>query len=322
MIDLTILKDFLSLCESRSFSKAADQCHVSISGLSRRIQTLEHWLGASVFERGTKTLEITDAGQRLRAVASEVVYSLEGVRRSVLAERDGERARVRFSAPHVMSTLFFGEWIPRLHRELQNIRFAVDSDHLGECVDRLHDRSSDFVVALLDERCSALERLGLNRHSPKLQILEVGAERMIAVSAPGADGGPAFSLANATRLSQSFLAYHDDCHLGWALAQHLEGLPSLDLPQYHRAGLADGIRQMALSGLGIAWLPFSLVREDLQFGRLVRAADTTYDVPLHYSLIRLSSTLSLHAERLWNHLSSTEAMSTVHTLNQIALESA
>ncbi|MFO6382570.1 LysR family transcriptional regulator, partial [Pseudomonas aeruginosa] len=48
MIDLVMLKDFLVLCRIKSFSRAAQECHVSVSGLSRRIQTLEQWLGAPV----------------------------------------------------------------------------------------------------------------------------------------------------------------------------------------------------------------------------------------------------------------------------------
>lgn len=39
MIDLVMLKDFLVLCRIKSFSRAAQECHVSVSGLSRRIQT-------------------------------------------------------------------------------------------------------------------------------------------------------------------------------------------------------------------------------------------------------------------------------------------
>ncbi len=40
MIDLVMPGDFLVLCRIKSFSRAAQECHVSVSGLSRRIQTL------------------------------------------------------------------------------------------------------------------------------------------------------------------------------------------------------------------------------------------------------------------------------------------
>ncbi len=63
MIDLVMLKDFLVLCRIKSFSRAAQECHVSVSGLSRRIQTLEQWLGAPVFERHKHALELTEAGR-------------------------------------------------------------------------------------------------------------------------------------------------------------------------------------------------------------------------------------------------------------------
>lgn len=51
MTDLIILRDFLVLCETKSFSRTAERRHVSVSGLSRRIQGLEEWAGTALFER-------------------------------------------------------------------------------------------------------------------------------------------------------------------------------------------------------------------------------------------------------------------------------
>lgn len=76
MIDLVMLKDFLVLCRIKSFSRAAQECHVSVSGLSRRIQTLEQWLGAPVFERHKHALELTEAGRQLQGVAQDAVRAL------------------------------------------------------------------------------------------------------------------------------------------------------------------------------------------------------------------------------------------------------
>lgn len=62
----------------------------------------------------------------------------------------------------------------------------------------------------------------------------------------------------------AFLDYSNECSLGWALQeaqQHMLDLPSL--PVEHGSSLAESLRLMALTGLGLAWLPETLVREDL-----------------------------------------------------------
>ncbi|WP_350359399.1 LysR family transcriptional regulator [Vreelandella sp. SM1641] len=71
MTDLIILRDFLVLCETKSFSRTAEHRHVSVSGLSRRIQGLEDWAGTALFERRKGELALTEAGYELQKIAFE-----------------------------------------------------------------------------------------------------------------------------------------------------------------------------------------------------------------------------------------------------------
>ncbi len=107
MIDLVMLKDFLVLCRIKSFSRAAQECHVSVSGLSRRIQTLEQWLGAPVFERHKHALELTEAGRQLQGVAQDAVRALDNLRQSIRERDEDAQRRIRFCAPHILSSVFF-----------------------------------------------------------------------------------------------------------------------------------------------------------------------------------------------------------------------
>ena len=302
MIDLVTLKDFLVLCQTRSFSRAAERCHVSVSGLSRRIQGLEQWLGAPVFDRRKAALELTEPGQRLLAVSSEVVYALEGLRKSIKVDREDRQSRIRFAAPHVMSAVFFSDWVPRLHNDFKSARFSVDSANLPECVEMLRDGSADYAVALFDEAGAVAARLGPAFEAGAFQSLELGHERLVPVSAPNAAGRALFDLHARTGEPNSFLGYADECHLGWSLQPLLQRHGELRLQQNHSASLADGLRSMALCSLGVAWLPQAMVREDLLAGRLVRAGDQAFDVALHFQLLRRRDPLAMQAERLWECL--------------------
>lgn len=52
-MDLKHLEDFVSLCDTRSFSRSAAARNVTQSAFSRRIQALETWLGAALIDRST-----------------------------------------------------------------------------------------------------------------------------------------------------------------------------------------------------------------------------------------------------------------------------
>ncbi|WP_414442306.1 LysR substrate-binding domain-containing protein [Burkholderia sp. 22PA0106] len=300
MIDLVSLKDFLVLCHLKSFSRAAEQRHVSVSGLSRRIQNLELWIGAPVFLRCKGALELTSVGCQLQAVASEVVYALDGLRKSVKENGKDKQSRIRFAAPHVMSAVFFSDWIPRLHGDFKMAKFSVQSDSLQECFAMLNDGSSDYVVAFFDAADVVADRVG-NALADYMN-LELGRDRLIPVSAPDAAGRPLFNLSGSNQEPVSFLGYAEECHLGWSLAPKLEELGLVGLRQDHEASLTDGLRFMALSKLGVAWLPLTLVQADLAAKRLVRAGDGTFDVPLRLVLTRKPAPLATEAERLWEYL--------------------
>lgn len=299
MTDLIILRDFLTLCETKSFSRTAEHRHVSVSGLSRRIQGLEEWAGTALFERRKGALVLTEAGHSLQAVAEQALSSFDRFRRSVTDDLNEQRRRIRFCSPHIMATILFPQWLPRIQEQFTQARFRIDSATLPECLTALNQGETDYVTALFDGEHLIARRLGVE--SDSYTSIELDTESLIPVSAPNAAGQPLFNLHAADGSPLSFLNYSQECHLGWSLSAMLMN-QSLNLQQHHDAGLADSLRHMTLSRLGVSWLPYSLVREDLGAKRLVRAGGTAFDVPLKITLLRRTVPLTAEAQRLWDGL--------------------
>jgi len=310
MIDLAALKDFLVLCQTKSFSRAAERCHVSVSGLSRRIQGLETWLGTPAFDRGKASLELTDAGRQLQSVATEVTYALEGLRKTVRHTLEDRSEQIRFTAPHVMSAIFFPEWIPRLHSEFKSARFNVASNNLPECMDALNSGDADFLVTLVDDAQAILERAGLGGRETEYPTIVLGSERLIPVCAPDAAGRPLFPLEGRDTGPVSFLGYSGECSLGWALDHALLSFPLLKLVRYHQSSLADGLRGMALSRLGVAWLPETMVRNELNNKTLMRAGGSQFNIPLQVNILRSPALLGTQANAFWLRLASPSVVPT------------
>jgi DNA-binding transcriptional LysR family regulator len=135
------------------------------------------------------------------------------------------------------------------------------------------------------------------------QWLTIGREKLVPLSAVDSDNQPLHDLAPGPRRSISYLGYSSECSLGWAIDQKLAD--ATDLPQLNRIyenSLADGLRSMALSGLGVAWLPLTTTHQDILRGRLVRTGLPDLDVDLDIRIYRPQRRLSRRAEGLWSHL--------------------
>ena len=75
-MELKWLEDFLSLAETRSFSRSAEQRRVTQPAFSRRIRSLEIWLGTVLLDRSTYPITLTPEGRHFRETAEEVVRVL------------------------------------------------------------------------------------------------------------------------------------------------------------------------------------------------------------------------------------------------------
>ena len=81
------LEDFVSLAETRSFSRSAQLRHVTQPAFSRRIQSLEVWAGTDLVDRSSYPTQLTPAGQILYAQALGFLQALQNMR-ALLRDQD------------------------------------------------------------------------------------------------------------------------------------------------------------------------------------------------------------------------------------------
>lgn len=82
-MDMKWMEDFLCLADTRSFSRSASARHASQPAFSRRIQSLEHWLGAKLVDRSATPLLLTTAGYLFCGHAIGIVQQLHQARNAV-----------------------------------------------------------------------------------------------------------------------------------------------------------------------------------------------------------------------------------------------
>lgn len=107
-MDLHHLNAFLAVAEELHFGRAADRLHISQPPLSRMIKQLERDLGAPLFERTTRSVRLTTAGEALVRPAQDVLEDVRVARRAVTSAGRGETGRVRLGFAGPSSHLLVG----------------------------------------------------------------------------------------------------------------------------------------------------------------------------------------------------------------------
>jgi LysR family glycine cleavage system transcriptional activator len=108
---LTPLPSFEAAARLLSFSKAADELHVTHGAISRAIKNLEEQLGVLLFERGTRSVRLTAVGEPYARAVRETLDQLALATASATARHSDTTLNVSTSAG------FAGKWlVPRLYR--------------------------------------------------------------------------------------------------------------------------------------------------------------------------------------------------------------
>lgn len=138
-MDIKWMEDFLRLAESRSFSRAAAERHVTQPAFSRRIKSLESWLGAELVDRGCYPPTLTPAGHLFRNFAADLLRQLYDARAMLRGQQAFTSEAIRFAVPHTLSMTFFPKWFRLLTDGFGPISASVEATNVLEGITALAD---------------------------------------------------------------------------------------------------------------------------------------------------------------------------------------
>ncbi|NIX77030.1 LysR family transcriptional regulator [Microvirga terricola] len=295
-MEIKWLEDFISLANTLSFSRSAEERHVTQSAFSRRIKQLETWVGVTLVDRATFPAHLTPAGQDFLPIAQEVVGTLNRARNEVRGTQGIKANTLSFAALHTLSITFFPRWLHSIEPKFGTLstRLSADNSSMEAYVNSLTEGESDFLLIY------AHPAVPLMIDAARFAYKTLGRESIIPVTAPDAEGRPLHSIEGATAPVR-YLAYGPGAFFGHALTNLFEQRPLKRLPVYENT-VSEGLKAMAIEGWGLAWIPESILVDDLAAGRLVRAADTSWDLSVEIRLYRYLANERAIVRRFWNAL--------------------
>jgi len=264
------LDDILAVADAGSLARAAALRHVSQPALTRRLRSIEAALGVQIFERRHKPLtllpEIAPHLPAMRSLAAQLRQLRDG-----LAQSGGARG-LTLACQHAITTTHSPAIVAAL-TEGQARPVRVRSENREDCLLRLLAAEADLAVVYDVPQIAPLALGGA------FERISLGPESLVPVAAP----------CLPTKGALPYIGYPGDVFLGQVMDRALLPRigPDRPLRRCAETALTLAAHEYARRGIGVAWLPESMVCDDLSAGRLTRLAADVPRLDMEIWMLRL-----------------------------------
>ena len=292
-MQLKWLEDFIALAHERSFTRAAELRHVTHPAFGRRIRALEAWAGTALVEHGGTPVRLTPAGQAFLETAEQTARGLAQSHEELQALAGRQARTVTLATGRTLARTLVADWLVRLAPLLgAEGELRIRTGSLAETVDGLQRGEADFAILYHHPT------LVVPLDARQFQHLTLASDRLVPVARADAQGAPLHALGGDAPVPH--VAYAHTLALGRLLEDHLAHHPARPrLRRLLECDSPDANYEYTLQGLGVAWLPWSMVHADCEARRLASAGDRSLELKFDVRLYRPKRRLGPLAETLW-----------------------
>jgi DNA-binding transcriptional LysR family regulator len=158
-LNLRQLKAFLGVAETRNFTRTAQKLHLSQAALSASIRELEGQLGCRLFERTTRSVDLTSAGLELLPVATAVVSSLETVTSQLRQREQQGVSRLRLGFTPMLASNVVPEVLDEFQRQFPSVKLDVVDAAPHELIQQVEADELDAAFGAYSQKISGMSQL-------------------------------------------------------------------------------------------------------------------------------------------------------------------
>jgi DNA-binding transcriptional LysR family regulator len=249
-MDLVALADFNLVARHGGFGKAARASGRPKATLSRRVTELEAALNIRLFERGARTLKLTEEGRALHTRTAALMIELEETATAIASGAEKPRGRLRISAPLLLSQTAMGKIAAGFALKYPDVRLEISTE--DRAVDMIEE-GYDLVIRVNPDPDEALVGRAFLH------------DRLVVVASPEFAGPrgdhPVSGVVRRLGDRQTWTVKTSEGPL-MIVIEPILALSSLIM-----------VRDAVRAGVGAARLPISLVSHDLADGTLLHRGD-------------------------------------------------
>lgn len=243
-MELYQLRTFLSIAEEANLTRAAERVHTSAPAVSAQLKALEEELGVRLFERTSKGMVLTPAGERVAAEARRTLESVQHLRAAAAELRDAVTGTVRMGTVSDPVGLRLGDAFVRLAERHPRLAIHLQQSLSQTALESV--RRGELDCAYVLSTLAGDDAIEVQRLAP-VRVVPLLPARWAA------EGEPA---DNAELARRSWVGLAPNC----GLRSHFEAFfreAGVEPRLTARADSEAAIRGLVASGLGAG-----LVRED------------------------------------------------------------
>ena len=298
-MELKWLEDFVSLANTRNFSKSAEQRNVTQPAFSRRIRALENWLGTSLVDRSTYPTSLTESGRAFRETAEQALILLNQARDDFREQQGRTRATISFSVLHGITLSFFPKWLKEIQSLIGPLSTRIDPGNFHDCVQALVDGDHDFLLTYSNQSVPVL------LDPQKYPSIKLAEDTLMPVSAADSGGRPLFKLETDQPEPVPWLNYSSHSYIGRAEEFiHSQQKPRLNLNPICENPMGESLKALALEGHGVAWLTKTSVEAEITDKKLVPIGSEKLVMPFDICIYRSVQKTRPQVMQFWSCIES------------------
>lgn len=294
-MDINWLEDFACLARNLNFSRAAEERNITQPAFSRRIRSLENWVGVPLIKRSTYPVRLSEAGIQFLPFAQETISNLTDIRQAIRGEEFGRAAFQRVAVLHTISVNFLTQRISELESDFPNLQIRVYSDYLPTCCQLFSDGTCDFLL------CYRHKNDGPFFDDDQISRKDIGVERLIPVADAKAAAKGNWDISDPNNKNIPYLSYDPDSYLG-TVVEKIIGSRRPPFALRYMDAHAEALKRRVLAGSGVAWLSESIVAAELASGALVPVGGPEWQTSLTLTLFSSLDRLDEAGQQLWKAL--------------------
>lgn len=255
-LDAKVLRTFVTIVDLRSFTRAGRRLGLSQSAISQQIGAQEKQLGVKLLVRAGKGVRPTPAGEILLQYARQILQKVDEAQRVLTSYESTGSGVLRIGAGGAACEHLLPSVLQSFHDAYPRIELRVLSGPSRLTKERLLD--GDLDVGMLT----------LPMVEPKLRLLELGRDELVAIAAPSHRWATRRRIEPRELTDQPLLVYErrsSTFHIVERMLLEAGVFPHIVMEMDHLGAVSSMVR----AGLGLAVVPRWAVLSDVSAGRLV-----------------------------------------------------
>lgn len=260
-MQIEYLKTFAAAADLKSFTRAAEVCSLSQPAVSQQMKELESYFGHALFDRSSRNLSLTAAGERLRAHVAKILAQMKTAREELDEIKGQPSGTLTVGASNTIGMYLLPLILGEFRRANPLVQLTIRVGTVPELVQAMSWREID--VALVEQELPATKLKDLSQHP-------YGEDEVVLIAPPDHPWAQRGRITVAELPTMPLVMRHWESPTRQLIYRRLAeaGLDTSHLDVNLEVNNTEALKRSVLAGLGVAWVSRYAIRMELRFGLL------------------------------------------------------